>query len=52
VSKEQATIALAELIMKSDPARARKLLEPLRNNPRANINGKAITLLSEIPSSK
>ena len=49
VSKEQATIALAQLVMKSDPAQARKLLEPLRTNPRPNINGPAITLLSELP---
>lgn len=52
VSKEQATIAKAQLVMKSDPAEARKLLEPLRTSPRANISGSAITLLSEIPTSK
>ena len=52
VSKEQATIALAELIMKSDPAQARTLLEPLRTNPRPNINGKPNTLLSEMQNQK
>jgi predicted negative regulator of RcsB-dependent stress response len=52
VSKEQATIALAELLMKSDPPKARKLLEPLRGNPRSNISGAAINLLSEMNQNK
>ena len=30
VSKEQATIALAKVVAKKNPAEARKLLEPLR----------------------
>jgi predicted negative regulator of RcsB-dependent stress response len=37
VSKEAATIALAELIAPKDPARARKLLEPLRGDARSSI---------------
>lgn len=49
VSKEQATIALARLMMKDRPAEARKLLEPLRTNPGA-VSRVAITLLGEIPN--
>jgi len=49
VSKDTATIALAQLIAKSDPQRARKLLEPLRGSPRPTVSKAAITALSEIP---
>jgi predicted negative regulator of RcsB-dependent stress response len=52
VSKEQATIALAELLAASDPQQARKLLEPLRSSPRGNISGKAINDLSEMNQNK
>jgi predicted negative regulator of RcsB-dependent stress response len=52
VSKEQATIALAELLASSDPQQARKLLEPLRSNPRSNISGLAISVLSDMQKSK
>jgi len=52
VSKEQATIALAELLAPTDPQQARKLLEPLRSSPRSNISGKAISALSELQKSK
>lgn len=48
VSKEQATIALAQLLAKSRPADARKLLEPLRTE-RGPVSRAAITLLSELP---
>jgi predicted negative regulator of RcsB-dependent stress response len=49
VSKELATISLAQLITRSDPARARKLLEPLRGSPRPNVSKAAITALSDLP---
>ncbi|HEY6389890.1 MAG TPA: tetratricopeptide repeat protein [Bryobacteraceae bacterium] len=49
VSKELATISLAELVMHSDPARARKLLEPLRGSPRPNVSKAALSALSDIP---
>ena len=49
VSKEAATLALAQLIAKSDPQRARKLLEPLRASPRSPVSKAALTALSEIP---
>jgi len=49
VSKEQATISLARLMMNSKPAEARKLLEPLRQIP-GQIGQVAITLYGEIPA--
>jgi hypothetical protein len=48
VSKEQGAIALARAISSTNPAEARKLLEPLRTQ-RAAISQTAITLLSELP---
>ena len=48
VSKESATVALAELIRNTDPQRARKLLEPLRSNPRSNVSRTALTILGEM----
>lgn len=48
VSKEEATIALGELLGPTDPQRARKLIEPLRNNPRSNVSKVALSVLSEI----
>ncbi len=48
VSKESATIELAQLIKNSDPQRARKLLEPLRSSPRPNISRAAVTTLGEL----
>ena len=47
ISKEHATIEKAKLLMKSNPAEARKLLEPLRTS-RAAISQASIGLLSEI----
>ena len=47
VSKEAATIELARLLATSNPAEARKLLEPLRSE-RSNISRAALTLLSEL----
>lgn len=48
VSKEQATLELGELLAKSNPAEARKLLEPLRN-ARTAISRAAIDELGRIP---
>jgi len=48
VSKEAATIALAKLVALKDPARARKMLEPLRGNPRSSISRSALNALDDI----
>lgn len=48
VSKEQGAIALARAISTTNPAEARKLLDPLRTG-RASISQTAITLLSQLP---
>ena len=48
VSKEQATIALARLVAKRDPAEARTLLEPLRTE-RGAVSRAALTALGELP---
>ena len=48
VSKESATILLAELVQSKDPARARKLLEPLRSSPRSSVSRVAINALSDM----
>jgi predicted negative regulator of RcsB-dependent stress response len=52
ISKEEAIIALAELLAPTDPQRARKLVEPLRSSPRPNISGKAISFLSDLQKPK
>lgn len=49
VSKEQATIALADLIAKDRPAEARKLLEPLRTE-RSAVSRAALNTLNDIPA--
>jgi predicted negative regulator of RcsB-dependent stress response len=48
VSKEAATIALARLVAPTDPARARKMLEPLRGNPRSGVSRAALNALDDI----
>ena len=48
VSKEAATIALAQLIAPKDPARARKLLEPLRGHSRSAVSRTALTALDDL----
>lgn len=48
VSKEQATISLAELLKATRPDEARKLLEPLRTD-RPAVSRTAIANLSELP---
>ena len=50
VSKDAATIALGQLVSKTDPARAHKLIDPLRSSPRPDISRAAISVLSEIPA--
>jgi tetratricopeptide (TPR) repeat protein len=47
VSKEQATVALARTIAKTNPAEARKLLEPLRQE-RGPVSRAALSALGEI----
>jgi hypothetical protein len=49
VSKEQATISLAHVLAQSNPAEARKLLEPLRDGRNA-VSRSALTALSELPA--
>jgi predicted negative regulator of RcsB-dependent stress response len=48
VSKETATLALAELLRRSDPQRARKLVEPLRTSTRGAVSRAAITLDADL----
>jgi predicted negative regulator of RcsB-dependent stress response len=48
VSKEQATIELADILTKSNPAEARKLLEPLRIG-RSAVSRAAVTMLGNLP---
>lgn len=48
VSKEQATIALGQYLASSNPAEARKLIEPLRTE-RGAVSRAALSTLSEIP---
>ena len=45
VSKDEATIELADLVGKTDLARAQKLLEPLRTSTRPNVSRAAISEL-------
>jgi hypothetical protein len=48
VSKEQAALALARAISTSNPAEARKLVQPLMS-ARPAVSQAAITLLSQLP---
>jgi predicted negative regulator of RcsB-dependent stress response len=48
VSKEMATLALAELLKHTDLARAKKLVEPLRTSTRSGVSRAAISLDSEL----
>jgi predicted negative regulator of RcsB-dependent stress response len=48
ISKEEATIELAELLIKTNPAEARKLVEPLRNS-RTAISRTAIDVIGRLP---
>lgn len=49
VSKEQAQLTLGRLLLKSNPAEAKKLLEPLRTGSPA-VSRAALTILSEAPA--
>ena len=48
VSKETATLELAELLKNTDRQRARKLVEPLRTSTRGAVSRAAITLDSDL----
>ena len=48
VSKETATLALADLLKTTDLPRAKKLVEPLRTSTRGAVSRAAITLDSEL----
>ena len=48
VSKETATLALADLLKKTDLQRAKKLVEPLRTSTRPAVSRAAITLDSDL----
>lgn len=48
VSKEHATLALGELLAKTNPTEARKLLEPLRTSSRGTISRTAIADLGNL----
>jgi len=50
VSKEQATLELAKLLATSNPAEARKLLQPLSASPRTPISRAAVAALGNIPA--
>jgi predicted negative regulator of RcsB-dependent stress response len=49
VSKDAATLALANLIKESDPKRAHQLVDPLRSSSRSAVSQAAITLEASIP---
>jgi predicted negative regulator of RcsB-dependent stress response len=51
VSKEQATVELADVLTKTNPAEARKLLEPLRTG-RSAVSRAAIAMLGNLPQNK
>jgi len=48
VSKEQASITLAEILAKSKPAEAKKLLDPLKQSTRSAISRAALTASFEL----
>ena len=48
VSKEQATLELAQVIAKKDPAEARKLLEPLSASQRSAVSRAAVAEMGTI----
>jgi len=51
VSKEQATLELAQLLAKSNPTEARKLLAPLSTSPRTAVSRAAVAAMGTIPAS-
>jgi predicted negative regulator of RcsB-dependent stress response len=52
VSKEEATIQLALLIGKTNPAEGRKMLEPLRDSHRTPVSRAAVQALGEVMNVK
>lgn len=52
VSKEQATFTLARLLATSNPAEARKLVDPLQKDSRPVIARNAVALLGELPAAR
>ena len=48
VSKEQATLELAKVLAKSNPAEARKLVEPLSASPRTAVSRAAVGVMATI----
>lgn len=48
VSKEQATLALTEILAKTNPTEAKKLLDPLKQSTRITISQAAITQSGEL----
>jgi hypothetical protein len=50
VSKEQATLELAQLLAKTNPTEARKLLAPLSASPRSAVSRAAVAVLGTIQS--
>ena len=52
VSKEQALFTLARLLASSNPAEARKLIDPLQKDARPVIARNAVALLGELPAAK
>lgn len=50
VSKEQATFTLARLLAVTNPAEARKLIDPLQKDSRPVIARNAVALLGELPT--
>jgi hypothetical protein len=51
VSKEQATLVLAQVLAKTNPAEARKLLEPLSASPRTAVSRAAVAEMGTISAS-
>jgi predicted negative regulator of RcsB-dependent stress response len=51
VSKEQATLELAKVLAKSNPAEARKLVEPLSASPRSAVSRAAVGVMGTIAAS-
>jgi len=52
VSKDEATIVLAQMLAPTQPDQARKLLDPLRGSPRTAVSRAAITVLGEMNNPK
>ena len=49
VSKDEATIELAKVIAKKNPAEARTMLDPLQTSQRGAVSRAAITAMSQLP---